>query len=120
MTRGIIDQAARNRPGIMPEYLSRLRVESKHIVSPGEVHDAVHHYRRAFQHPGGLGMKDPLRLQVSNILRSNLGETAEATSCVVTVVRGPIVFNLRRSIGAGADNHHPQASKLHIFSALPR
>src|ERR1700722_20195357 len=120
MTRGIIDQAARNRPSIMPEDLSRLRVECKHIVRPGEVHDAVHHDGCAFEHPGSPGMKNPLRLQVAHILRSYLGKTAEATSCIVTVVRRPIVFNLRRSIGTGTENHHPQASKLHILSALPR
>src|ERR1700722_17572460 len=120
MTRGIIDQTARNRPSIVPEDLSRLRVESKHIVRTGEVHDAVEHYRCAFEHPGRPGMKDPLRLQVANILRSYLGKTAEATSGVVTVVRRPIVFNLRRSIRTGTENHHPQASKLHILSALPR
>ncbi len=102
MPGGIIDQATRNRPRIMPEHLSRLRVESKRIVRPGEVHDAIHHHRRRFQYAGGLGVKDPLRLQMGNILGSDLGKTAEAPACVVAVVRRPIVFDLRRGIGTGA------------------
>ncbi len=118
MAGGVIDQAARNRPRIVPEHFSRLRIEGKRIVRPGEVHDAVHHDGRRFQHAGRLGVKDPLRLQVGNILRSDLGKTAKAPAGVVAVVRRPIVLNLRRRIGACEKNHHPQSNKLHAINAL--
>src|SRR5271165_4268277 len=85
MARGVIDKPTRNRPGIVPEYLSRLCIKSEGIVRPGEVHDAIHNYRRRLQNAGSLGMKDPLRLQVGNILGSDLGKTAEAPARVVAI-----------------------------------
>ena len=51
-------------------------------------------------------MKDPLRLQMTGILRSDLGETAETPSGVVAVVRRPVVFNLRGSIELQAARAH--------------
>src|ERR1700733_8859896 len=96
MTRGVIDKPARNGPRIMPEYFSRLRIQCEGVVRAGEVHDAIHHYRRRFEYAWGFGMKDPLRLQVANVLRSDLGKAAEALASVVAVVHWPIVFDLRR------------------------
>ena len=65
-------------------------------------------------------MKDPLRLQMCDILRSNLGKTAEAPARVVAVVSGPIGVNLRRRIRTGAHSHHQQSTKLHALNALHR
>ena len=100
MTGGVIDKALESRTRMVPEYFSSLRVERKGIVRAGEVHDAIHHHGRRFKDARRSGMKDPLRLQLPGILRSDPAKTAVTLSGVVTVVRRPVVLNLRASIGA--------------------
>jgi len=86
MTRSVVDQAARDRPRVVPEYLAGLRVEGIGIVRCGNVHHAVYNYGRGLENPCVSAVKDPLGLKLGNILRSNLCETAEAPSGVVSVI----------------------------------
>src|ERR1700739_3715387 len=104
MTRSVVDQTARDRPRVVPEYLPGLRVKGIGIVRCGNVHHAVYNYGRDLENPGVSTVKYPLGLKMRNILRSDLCETAEAPSSVVAVIRRPVI----------SDNPRNQVGQLHI------
>src|SRR5215472_9535061 len=111
MTRSVVDQTARDRPRVVPEYLPGLRVEGIGVVRCSNIHHAVYNYGRDLENPGVSTVKDPLGLKMRNILRSYLCETAEAPSSVVAVIRRPVISNSPRN----------QVSRLYIdHSASPQ
>ena len=73
--RRIIDQALCNRTRIMPDHTSRSCVESKSIVRRRHEHQPIYNHGCGFKIAGVRRMKHPLRAQLIDILRRDLGET---------------------------------------------
>src|SRR6202012_2844731 len=96
MAGGVIDQTLGNRPRIVPQYLSRFRVEGICVIGSRDVHDPIDNHRSNFKNAGISAVEDPLSLKMSDILRRDLRKAAKTPSCVITVVRGPVVLNRSR------------------------
>src|SRR3954447_17637491 len=76
---------------IMPELFRRPSVNGPDIVRRSDVYDAVDYNRRSFD---GLVLPDleaPHLLQMRDILRGNLRESAVPPAAVVSVIRQPCV-----------------------------
>ena len=96
MAGGVIDQARGNRPRIVPQDLPGLRIEGVCIIGSCDVHDPIDNHRGNFKNAGISAVEYPLSLKMSDILRRDLRKAAKAPSCVITVVRRPVVFNRSR------------------------
>ena len=90
VSRGIVDQPFRNRPHMVPDDAPGARIQRVGIIGRSHEHDAVHHHRRHFQPVGIAGMEYPLRPQLSDIRRVDLGQAAEAAPREIPVIREPV------------------------------
>lgn len=91
MLRGIIDQPLRDRSSMMPQQLARSRVKGVRIICAGDEHNARNDDRRHLEGAYSARMEDPLRSELINIGRCDLGEAAEAVPTIVTIVGRPVV-----------------------------
>jgi len=83
---GVINQPASHFAAMVPQDLTCLRVERICIVPTGDKHDARHNNRSHLQRAHRSRMEHPLRLQVTNICRSDLRQAAEALPTIVAII----------------------------------
>ena len=87
-----------------PEHPSGLRVEGDHVIRPlGEVHDAVDDERRHLPAAGDRGLVHPFHLEVLDVRRRDLRETAVPVAEVAAGVDQPVprfLCGVEQTVGA--------------------
>ena len=105
VTRGVVNQAFRNWPRIVPDGAASSRVYGVGIIRNGDEHDAVDHDGRDFECVGLGGVKNPLPTQLVHVGRGDLIQAREATAGVVAIVGRPIRGHRSRGqVGVGYIN----------------
>src|SRR5580698_1843304 len=93
MTGGVINQSTEYWTQRMQKRASVRLIERVHMIGGSDVHHAIYDDRSDFKIAGISTMEYPLRTKLPNILGSDLRQTAEAPSGVISIVRRPILVN---------------------------
>src|SRR5208337_4096332 len=102
LRRCIVEQSRTYWPGIVPQASTCGGIESKNIIGGSHVHDAAHDHRSRLQPLRIARMENPGGAQLGDVTAMNLVQDAEATSGIVSVIRGPVADCLFQQI-FGAD-----------------
>jgi hypothetical protein len=88
--RSVVDEAFRYWARVVPNRSPSARVQRISVVCGGHKHHAPDHHRRYFEITYVAHVKDPLRLQLGDVSRSNFRQPTEAVSGIVAVIGEPI------------------------------
>ncbi len=84
-------QALVGRVGVVPDLLTRERIDRPDVVRDGKVQHAIGQQRSGFDFRGLIGLKGPCQGQTPHILQRNLLEPAVALPVIGPVVLRPTV-----------------------------
>src|SRR4029077_185789 len=83
---GVVYESFGDRAGVVPEGAARARIEGVSVVSGTHKHHAIDNGWGVLQSRVIPHMKDPLRTQLRNIVRSNFRKRGKAATGVIPVV----------------------------------
>src|SRR5712671_461616 len=88
--RSVIDEAFRYWARVVPNRSASACVQLISVVRCGHKHHAPDHHGRYLEITYVPHVKDPLRLQLGDVSRSNFRQPTEAVSGIVSVIGEPI------------------------------
>ena len=96
--RGVAAQTRRARAREAPDLAAGRRVDRRHLIGGGDVHDAVEHERRHLVVEAAHGV-NPLQRQVPHVRCRNLRERAVTVSIEPSVIRRPVAGARFQNLG---------------------
>ena len=93
------DMLALRGPVVMPDLMSRSRIDGPHVVGHSKEQNSIHQERRRFDLRALVGLKSPCQREAPHVARRNLREARVPPAGIVAVIQRPAIGGWLHKVG---------------------